>query len=302
MKSEQMGMMDMDHERLIKTTCAEVFGVDETHVRLLHRLMGGMSNYTYVVEVGAARYTFRIPGKKAERFVDRTIERHHLQLAEKLNLPNRTVHVDVASGIKIAEYIDGVPLSEHNPLEYLEEAADILKTIHESGLESDYDYAPLERLSVYENHLREFDHDHGDTYWALKEKWLAYRPFLDEFSKTFVHGDAQISNFVIAEDGLYLMDWEFSGNHDPFHDIACFGNNNFDHAVALLPVYLGRAPEAEEYRRLYLWRVFQTLQWHNVARYKAYIGLSEELGIDFDRVAESYLEKARALLAKAEEF
>lgn len=50
-------------ESIIKSVTAKALGVDESNVIIDHRLMGGMSNFTYVVEVEGAKYTFRIPGK-----------------------------------------------------------------------------------------------------------------------------------------------------------------------------------------------------------------------------------------------
>ena len=73
-------------------------------------------------------------------------------------------------------------------------------------------------------------------------------------------------------------------------------------ALKFLPVYLGREPQAEESRRLYLWRAFQCLQWHNVALYKDLIGLSKDLGLDFNMIAAAYLTKAEQFLSGANQY
>jgi hypothetical protein len=39
-----------------------------TDAKIVKRLEGGMSNYTYVVECQGVMYTYRVPGKFAERF------------------------------------------------------------------------------------------------------------------------------------------------------------------------------------------------------------------------------------------
>ncbi len=288
----------MNHEALIKETCAKVFDVSKEDVSLEERLMGGMSNFTYIIKVKDTLYTFRVPGKNAEKFVDRDIEKYHIDLEKPLGLNNETVYLDTKTGLKIAKYIEGVPLHQKKPLDYLKEAADILHTIHGSNVESKHPYSPFDRLEKYESYMEAFNHTHDDRYFEYKEKLKSYKPFLDQFEHTFTHGDAQVSNFVVRENEIRLMDWEFSGQNDPYYDIACFGNNDFDHAVALLPVYLKRTPKHEDYKRLYLWRTYQCLQWHNVALYKHEIGLSEELHVPFDKVATLYLDKAQNLLAK----
>lgn len=287
----------MNNEKIIIEVCTEVFNVKDNEIKVIRRLMGGMSNYTYVIKVKSKLYTFRIPGKKAEKFVDRIIEAHHIGLIEKLNLNNNTIYLDIVTGYKIAEYIEGTPLHELNPLDYLKEASEVLHKIHDSGLKSNYDYNPLGRLSLYENHTTDYGYVHSNRYIELKQKFLSYKDkYMDDSKLVLTHGDSQISNFVITADDVKLMDWEFTGNNDPYYDIACFGNNDFAHALALLPVYLGKEPTTEDYNRLYFFRAFQTLQWHNVALYKEFIGLSKDLGVDFMFISNLYLDKAEKFL------
>ena len=59
---------------------------------------------------------------------------------------------------------------------------------------------------------------------------------------------------------------------------------------------MGKKPSKEDFNRLYFFRAFQTLQWHNVALYKEFIGLSVDLGVDFMFVAGLYLDKAEKFL------
>ncbi|MFP4286322.1 MAG: phosphotransferase [Candidatus Izemoplasmataceae bacterium] len=288
----------MEHLEIIQEVCQQVFKTEKSQISIVNRLMGGMSNYTYVIKVDDSLYTFRIPGKNASVFVDREIEKYHIELIERLDLNNDTVYLDPKTGYKIAKYIEGKPLHELNPYDYLKEASEVLKSIHHSSIMSKYDYAPFDRLTKYEDLVKAYDFTHSERYYTYKNTLLQHVPFLEQFDKTLTHGDSQISNFVVTEDDLKLMDWEFTGNNDPFYDIACFGNVNFDHALALLPVYLNKTPNDDDYNRLYLWRTFQCLQWHNVAMYKEFIGLSQDLHVDFKKVAALYLDKAEALLAK----
>jgi|GEM_PF-16349 phosphoribosyl 1,2-cyclic phosphodiesterase/thiamine kinase-like enzyme len=291
----------MTNEQIITEAVSQILEVDKKKVQVLHRLMGGMSNYTYVVDVDGKKYTYRIPGKKAEKFVDRQIEKENIEIVSELGLNNETLYLDLENGHKLAEFIAGNPLSEQDPMQYLKQVADVLKSIHNSGLKAVNDYDPLSRLSLYESYLQEFSHDHGMRYKKLKDQWLQLVPkYMDSSRLVLCHGDSQISNFVVSGEKLYLMDWEFTGNNDPFYDIACFGNNDFNHALALLPVYLGHEPSLEEYNRLYFFRAYQALQWHNVALYKEYIGLSVDLGVDFKFVANLYLDKAERFLNEIE--
>lgn len=254
------------------------------------RLMGGMSNRTYVITLEGKKYTFRIPGKKAEVFVDRENETNNLNKIKELNIANETVLLDVETGYKLAEYVEGTPLHELDDL-HLSDVANVLKTLHECDDTFDLDYAPFNRLAYYET----LNEDLSDDYFASCERLFVHKEYLESFPKVMAHGDSQKSNFVIGEK-TYLLDWEFAGNNDLYYDIACFGNVDFNDAIQLLEVYLGHIPTDEELNHLTLWRAFQCLQWHNVALYKHKIGLSEELHIPFDKVADKYLNLANTLM------
>lgn len=287
----------MTHEQIIQEVTTHAFNVAKQDVSVVKRLMGGMSNYTYVIQVKKQLFTFRIPGKNADKFVDRRVESANIELVKSLGLNNNTVYLNIQNGYKIAEYIEGQPLSELNPLEHLEEAAKVLHKIHDSSLKAQNDYDPKGRLALYESYLQEFDYTHTDRYKDLKAKWETLSSqYMNTNRLTLSHGDSQVSNFVVTDNGLRLMDWEFTGNNDPFYDIACFGNNDFNHALQLLPVYLQHDPTVEDYNRLYFFRAFQCLQWHNVALYKEFIGLSVDLGVDFMFVANLYLDKTEKFL------
>jgi thiamine kinase-like enzyme len=289
----------MTNKQLIKEVTSKVLNVSQKDVQVSDRLMGGMSNFTYVISVFDQKYTFRIPGKKAELFVDRKVEQHHIELVTPLELNSEVIYLDIESGYKIAKYVEGTPLNELDVLNYLKEVANVLHQLHDQRLHSKYNYDPLKRLELYESYTFEYGFKHSERYQMLKQTMMKYaETLIDPDSYVFTHGDCQASNFVKTEDGMKLMDWEFSGNNDPMYDIACFGDFVYEYAIELLPVYLGRKPSLIEENKVWFYMAFQSLQWHNVAMYKEFIGLSVDLGVDFIQVAENYLDDATLFLSK----
>lgn len=279
----RMTDLEKSNHSIIKSKVAELFNAEVTNI---DRLMGGMSNYTYVVEFNSKKYTFRIPGKGAENFVDRKVEKDNIDVIKEGKFCPFPIFFEIETGYKIAEYVEGQITSKLQEVPY-QLVANTLKKVH-SLPKLKHDYNPLERLSKYESITSFVDTE----YLKLKEKWMnIYETVLSIVELKCCHGDSQTSNFVLDGSTLYLMDWEFAGNNDPIYDIACFGNVNFDQALELINVYFDEVTN-DHYQRLFAWRMFQCLQWHNVAKYKAEIGLSEELGIDFGFVASTYLEKA----------
>ena len=58
----------------MKNKHQEILSSIDSTLTIVDRLMGGMSNYTYLVTNGEEKYVFRIPGEGAENFVDNYIE------------------------------------------------------------------------------------------------------------------------------------------------------------------------------------------------------------------------------------
>ena len=261
---------------------------------IVKRLEGGMSNYTYVVETRGKRYTYRVPGKYAEKFVDRVEEWDNIQEVNKLSLNNATSYVEVISGEKLAEYVEGTILSETDVVSYNDMSVKALKTIHNSNLRFK-DYNAFGRLADYERYCREMGFTHPKEYIELRGKLDQMRQAHVDVPMVPCHCDYQPTNLVVSGDKLYVLDWEFAGMNDPFYDIACYGNAGFDKALSLLEAYVGHKPTSQELRRLYYHRAFQCLQWYNVAIFKDRVGLSRDLNMDFNHVAAFFFGMAKDL-------
>lgn len=267
-------------------------------VKVVKRLLGGMSNYTYVIEADEILYTFRIPGEYSEHFVDRVNEKENIKIIETLNITNETIYLNTIDGKKIATYIEGSPLSTIDEAMYpYDKVAEVLKVIHKSNLKAVNDYEPFKRLDYYEKIVKDLKFVHGEEYLKQKELFFEFKEYLENTPKVITHGDSQPSNFVITEEGIMVVDFEFCANNDPIYDIACFANKRYEEGLKLLEVYYGN-PSADEIKRFHLWRAFQCFQWYNVAMYKELVGMSKTLLIDFKRVADHYLELIIFLLKK----
>ncbi len=259
--------------------------------KIIHRFMGGMSNFTYLIEdfKNNKKFVYRYPGKGNYNFVNYDDEKLHLKEIEKLNISNETIYLNTKKGIKIATYIEGDNIKSDVNLDSI---SIILKKLHNSNVKfKKYDH--LKRLEKYES----LHNNKVDEYFDLKSKWEEiYNNHLKEHIKYPSHNDAQFANFIqTKEKQIYLLDWEYAGINDYIYDIACFGNVDFEMAEKLLNNYEDEVDD-KKIIRLYAWRMFQCLQWFNVASYKEQIGLSKDLDVDFKKVSENYIILANKFL------
>lgn len=277
--------------KIIEIT-ANALKINQSRIKVKERFLGGMSNYTYHLIIDEQDYVARIIGDKGEAFVNFKTEKVHLELAQKLGVTAKTLFLDLDTGFKVAEYLPGLVLSKEITNHDYQTVATTLKKLHYSDMVAN-DYGLIERLNSYQALL---SNDRSEQFLKLKQEWLMmYHQTYIKHPKVFTHGDAQRSNIVINQKQAYLLDFEFAGQNDPYYDIASFGNIDFLDSIKLLEVYLGEVPSEEQLNRLRFYRMYQALQWHLVATYKAEIGLSEKLKIDFAFFASKYLSFAQTL-------
>jgi non-canonical purine NTP pyrophosphatase (RdgB/HAM1 family) len=265
--------------------------VSKENVKIIERLKGGVSHYTYHVSVDKNDYTYRKIGEGGNLFVDRKTEFQMIIKIEPLNINSDVIVFDIETGEKISKFVKGTPLNLLDYNQHLDALVGTLKKLHQSDIENVVDYGLINRLSLYESYTNQ----RTPLYQELKLFWIEkYQQQYESNGKVFCHNDAQRSNIVIGEERLYLLDWEYAGLNEFYYDIASFGNVDFNDALILLDHYLGRKATLEEQNHVRFYRMFQTLQWHQVALYKHMIGLGEKIQVDFKALALKYLQIAES--------
>ena len=254
-------------------------------------LMGGMMNESCIVSSLGKKYVLYVSTEQANEMVNRPLERDNQALVYSLGITSENVYFDVEKGIKINEYIEGSSLdkiSDYN----LKKVAKLLQILHNSTKLSKEDYRPFTRFIAYENEAKEFVKEQDKEYLKLREIIFNNRDYLESQKMVLCHNDAQKSNIVKSnDDEYYLIDFEFMGNNDPIYDIATFGNGSVEEGNALLQEYAPN-PSIDLMKRYYIWRIFVSLQWYNVALVKHYRGEGKVHNFDFLAVADYFLKNA----------
>ena len=259
---------------------------------IIEPLVGGMMNKSFIVEYYNDKYVLYISTEQANEMVDRQLEKDNQKLIIDLGLTSKNFYFDVEKGIKVNEFIEGASLDKAESYDS-KEVAKLLKTMHESGKLSRDNYQPFKRFIAYEEEAKTFGDNFEANYPVLRKEIFDNREFLESQKLVLCHNDAQKSNIVKSVDGkYYLIDFEFMGNNDAIYDIATFGNGKVSEGYQLLVDYYDGNPSADQKRRYYLWRIFVSLQWHNVAIVKHFRGEGKVHGFDFLKVADFFFANA----------
>lgn len=270
----------------MKLQAAKIFKVEENDIKVINRLLGGKSHYTYLIEVGNESYVIRLIGEGGNLFVDRREEYENLKKGAQLGLNNETVYFDIETGTRVSKFLKGQVLTEIDTLPLLENISKALKKMHNSGIKAYKPYNLINRLNDYESNNEVSD----PLYYEMKDFFLKhYEINYGDDELVFCHNDLQKSNMLINEDKVYLLDWEYVADNHYLYDIASYGEYNEE----LLAVYLNRTPTKEEIRDMTFFSMYQWLQWHQLALYKDNAGLSETLKTDFKFLTDYFLNEAK---------
>lgn len=267
----------------------DIFGENS---EVISPLVGGMMNRSYIVSHNDKRYVLYISTEQANEMVNRPLEKDNQRIVYNLGITSKNIYFDTDKGIKVNEYIEGSSLDKTDSYD-VNKVAKLFKTLHTSKQLSKDNYQPFKRFVAYENEAKEFQKELGKDYDSLRNVIFDNKEFLESQKLVLSHNDAQKSNIVKSnEDKYYLIDFEFMGNNDEIYDIATFGNGQVKEGFELLNAYFDNRPTEDEIKRYYLWRIFISLQWHNVAIVKHYRGEGKTHGYDFLAVAKFFLNNA----------
>lgn len=268
----------------------KIFG---KNAKVIAPLLGGMMNKSFIVENNGKKYVLYIATPQANEMVDRVLEQDNQKIVYELGLTSKNVYFDVEQGIKANEYIEGSSLDKVDSFDYQKIAA-LFKKLHSSKQLSKEDYNPFERFLAYEEEALSFQKEFSLDYQLLRKTVFAHQDFLESQPLVLSHNDGQKSNIIKdPNNNYYLIDFEFMGNNDEIYDIATFGNGSVEEGYTLLEVYFDNNPSKEEKLRYYLWRIFISLQWHNVAITKHFRGEGKTHGYDFLSVANYFINNAK---------
>ena len=248
-------------------------------------------NESTIIKDGNKKYVLYIPTEQANEMVNRRLERDNQEIVYNLGITSKNIYFDANNGVKINEYIEGSSLDKISIFD-LKKVAKILHILHNSKTLSAENYRPFERFIGYEDEVLKFIKERSQLYLSIRSTLFDNRDYLESQKMTLCHNDAQRSNIIKSiDDEYYLIDFEFMGNNDPIYDIATFGNGSVQEGFALLNEYTPN-PSVDLIKRYYLWRMFISLQWHDVALVKHYRGEGEIHHYNFLDVAEHFLNNA----------
>ncbi len=238
----------------------------------------GMTNQSVRFEVDGVPYVYRHPGYGSQEITNRFSETFSQQVASKLGIDTTFVYEDCDKGWKISRFVENtIPFDYHNKA-HVAEAMRIASALHNSGARSDFFF------DIHEDTLKQIGllDDKRRALFPEFAELLEAASALNEdvraqgVAPVLSHNDFYDQNFLVTEDRMDLIDWEFSGMSDYASDlgvfICCCPDYTYEDALQIFEMYFGRTPTKDELFHCVAYTAVVSFHWLVWALYKDVCG------------------------------
>ena len=250
--------------------------VAKENIHNITLLKSGMTNHSFIFNCNDKKYIFRIPGEGTDKLINRKNEYNvYLQIKDK-GISDDIVYIDPEKGYKITEFLE----NSHNCDPYndaeVSGCMNILKAFHEKQLSVENTFNIFDQIEIYES-LRNKDSAYSD-YEKVKINVFKLKEYIDNQDKKLclTHIDAVPDNFVISNEGIRLIDWEYAAMQDPHVDIAMFAIYSLydkERVDLLIDLYFDNKCPPNVRLKIYCYIAVGGLLWSNWCEYKATLGI-----------------------------
>jgi thiamine kinase-like enzyme len=233
-------------------------------------ISGGITNRNYCVWVNSEPFFVRLAGEETQALgIDRDYERAAVEVAASVGVGPRVVAFLPEQGCLVTEWIEGTPvppedLREHTMLDRLVRS---MRAFHNCP-EIPGTFSPFRVVELYRESAQSRDVKVPEVYWWLLERAREVEKVLQQDPTPVrpCHNDLLNANFLLRDDRVMIVDYEYAGMGDVFFDLGNLSvNNDFDEDtdLALLELYFG-AVTPQRVARLKLMRLmsdFREAMW-----------------------------------------
>lgn len=263
--------------------------------------LGGMTNKNFLLLVNNKKYVLRVSGIGTQGMINRENEKKNSKKIAHLHIDSKLIYYDKNTGNKISEYIEnGKTLNSKMAKENLEKVSELLRRLHNSGVKFDNKFDVFEEIKKYESLANKEGANFYPSYEIVKSKIEKLREKLLELNPRLVscHNDTVPENFILKDDNLFLIDWEYSGMNDPMWDLAAYSLENSlskEEEKVFLEKYFHNVIPKNEYLKVQIFKILQDFLW------SIWTLVKEKKGIKFGDYGIRRFERCKDMLEEINE-
>lgn len=233
------------------TNVAAVLSCPKEGIRVIEPIRAGNMNLIYLVEAEGERYVYRHPGPGTDSIINRKSEAISQEVAGRIGVDSTFIYQHPTDGWKLSRYIENARSLDYHNSDDVKGAMELARQLHGCGVDSGF------QLDMHE-----------DTCKQVKLLAPGWRGYFEDFEDMFrvaerldgevkkrglkvvlCHNDFYDTNFLVTDNGMDLIDWEFSGMSDYASDLAvfiCCSDYTYEEAMTVLEEYFQRPLTADE--------------------------------------------------------
>lgn len=256
-------------------------------------LKTGMTNKSFCFTCNDKKYIMRLPGKGTSNLINRKNEFENYNTISKLNISDQIKYINPENGYKITEFISDTRVCDPFNNDDLFLCMKKLREFHEMNLKVKHKFDLFKQIEFYESLWTGNTSVYND-YIDVKERVFKLQNYITRNIQTitFTHIDAVPDNFLIKNDNVYLIDWEYAGMQDPHLDIAMFcvyAGYDKKQIDNLIDIYFENNCPRSIRIKVYCYIAASGLLWSNWCEYKQLLGVNfGEYAINQYKYAKEY--------------
>jgi thiamine kinase-like enzyme len=183
----------------------------------------GMTNQLFVLECETGRYILRIPGEGTEYIVNRAHETAVYEALKGMHITEDVLYINGENGIKITRFVEDAHNCDPANEEEVTRCIRHLKKLHDRKLSVPHTFDIFVEIQQYERRCGVGIGEYDDSL-ETRSHVMNLRHLLAGCDKVWglSHIDPVYDNFLVRDDGICLIDWEYSGMCDVHVDLAMF--------------------------------------------------------------------------------
>ena len=303
---EQLRELDEKSDSLntsILNLIATELNVAVTDIHQIEVMKKGMTNRSFIFSVGEERFIMRIPGEGTDELINRENEYQVYKKIKDLNISDDLVYMSKTHGYKITKYLENSRNCDGFNWNEVDSCLDVLKQFHSKKLKVDHKFDLLEKIEFYES-LWQGQPSMFKDYKETKTKVIELLELIEDFPKEWAltHMDPNPDNFLITDEKIKLIDWEYASMQDQHLDIAMFAiyaMYDREQVEKLINLYFEDQCEQITRIKIYAYIAISGLLWSNWCEYKYHHGVEfGEYSLMQYRYAKDYYKIVQEELTK----
>lgn len=273
--------------------------------RVRVRQLGGLTNLVYRIEGDGCDYVLRVAGPGTEDYIDRAVEEHNARAAAAAGVSPEVLFFDPHDGLMLIPHVRATTMS---PGRFREtkgapaRAGAAFARLHRSGQTFRFRFELFTMIDEYLKVLDGLGASLPEGYHDVVREAEAVRQALDARPAALApcHCDPLCENFLDTGEGMWIVDWEYSGMNDPLWDLGDLSVEaglGPDEDAEMMEAYFGGRVATAAQGRMVVYKAMCDLLWTLWGLIQHANGNPAE---DFWAYSVERFERCKALMGAAE--